>query len=176
MELFHEESVSKKNPMQGMILYKLYTVSMVLFILLALAALAMVGAFADPTVGYALVLIFGIFAAVCFFLKDRQIIEYDYSFVNGSFTVSRIINNRSRKELLTTEVTDWNVFGTVGDQHYTHARESASVVKAYLNQDETLYYAVYTSNNRKYMLIFEPSESLVDCINKSSKTGRRNAY
>ena len=169
MEAFIEESVRSSRPEKGRILYRLYLIGMIVFLLLAIASLALVGAWVNPVAGYAPVVIFAVLAVVCFFAKDRQIVEYDYALTGDTFTVARILNSRSRKVLYSGTVTEWNAFGALHDHDLAQLRQGARVINATLNREADRYSAAIVQNGRKTVLLLEPSEALLTGIAHASR-------
>lgn len=173
MEIFYEESLSKKDMRYNQLLYKFYFMLMISFGFVAVFMFSFVELFGNVYVALFMAVFFVIMSAACYFLKDKQIIEYDYTLLNNTFTISKIINNKKRKELISVDVNEFNSFGTIDDGNYERVKNNRTIIKAYLNNDEKHYYAVFNKENKNIILIFEPSIKMIDSINKANRMIKR---
>ena len=107
--------------------------------------------------------IFGGLTYLCFMIKNNQRIEYDYTFTNGTLDIAKIYNNSRRKKLLTTDVKEFEVLAPTSDDGFQRSLQHPGIKKLnyFLNRGGGLYYAVFTNNSEKNIVVFESSVELV---------------
>lgn len=167
MDNFREESVSKVNSGLNTLVYILASTGMILFGIIALMNLSAVlgGNFNIPTI--VITLISGAAAYGCFVLRNNQRIEYDYTFTNGILDIAKIINNRKRKKLLSADTREFEVLAPISDDGFQRMLNHKGIeqkLNYFLNRGAGLYYAVFTHNGKKTLLVFEPSEKMVEMM------------
>lgn len=170
MDLFHEESVHKVNTGTNTFIYVLAWTGMIMFGIIAifmlqsvLMQISQIGRGSFDFMPVILFLVFGGLTYFCFTLRNKQRIEYDYTFTNGTLDIAKITNNARRKKLLTTEVKDFEVIAPISDEGFQRMLQHPGIKKFnyFLNRGGGLYYGVFTHNHDKSILIFEPSEQMV---------------
>lgn len=165
MDRFLEESVSKHHRVAEEVLYYASWVVMIVSAILAFMYLTMLGvAFDVPTL--VMTLVFTGIAVHIFFFHDRLRTEYDYTFTNGSMDFAQVFNNRKRKALGSLNVAKVDAFGKVASGSF-HRHVSAPGVKQlrwFLNRDAELYYFAFSKDGKKSLIVFEPSEAMVENI------------
>ena len=111
-------------------------------------------------------LLSGAAAAVLFFFKDNFKTEYEYSFTNGSLDFAKVLRSARRKELGSMNVANVAACGHVAHQSFQKFLAMKDVNKRnwFLNRDGNLFYFYYVKENRKNMIIIEPSEEMVEMI------------
>jgi hypothetical protein len=167
VDSFHEESVSKINSGINTIVYILASTGMILFGIIALMNLSTIlgGNFNIPVI--IITLVFGALAYGCFVLRNNQRIEYDYTFTNGILDIAKVINNSKRKKLLSADTREFEVLAPISDEGFQRMLNHKGIEQKFnyfLNRGGGLYYAVFTYNGKKTLLVFEPSEELVQMI------------
>ncbi len=171
MDNFREESVSKVNSGLSTIIYILSSVGMVFFGIIALLNLSAIwsgiwsGDFSLPA--FIITLIFGALAYGCFVLRGNQRIEYDYTFTNGILDIAKVINNSKRKKLLTADIREFEMLAPTSDDGFQRMLNHPGIEQKFnyfLNRGGGLYYAVFTHNGKKTLLVFEPSEKMVEMM------------
>ena len=108
-------------------------------------------------------------AAIAIFLfKDRLKVEYEYAFTNGVLDFARVFRNSSREELGSMNVKNVSACGHVAHSSFQRYLSMKDVEKKnwFLNRDGNLFYFYYEKDNKKHMIIIEPSEELVDLIRR----------
>lgn len=165
MDYFHEESVTKVNAGLNSVIYVICYIGMVIFALFALQGLMAIlnGIIDIPTV--AITLVCGGLTYGCFVLKNNQRIEYDYTFTNGILDIAKIINNSKRKKLLSVDVREFEVMAPISDEGFKRMLHHKGIQNRYnyfLNPGSGLYYCIFTKDGVKSMLVFEPSDKLVE--------------
>ena len=105
-------------------------------------------------------------ATLLFFFKDNLKMEYEYAFTNGSLDFARVLRSARRKELGSMNVANVAACGHVAHQSFQKYLAMKDVHKRnwFLNRDGNLFYFYYVKENRKNMIIIEPSEEMVEMI------------
>ena len=170
MDHFKEEVVTKRNNGLNRVLYMF---SWVLIVVGAILAVVMInltissitfGQF-NP-VSLILALLSGGAAIVAFIFHDRLITDYEYTFTNGSLDFAEVYNNKKRKSLGSLNVRTVESFGKVTSPAFQRYLNMPNVQKYnwVLNREAELYFFYFTKESAKKMIIFEPSEEMVDYI------------
>jgi len=113
------------------------------------------------------VLVFGALAYGCFVLRNNQRIEYDYTFTNGILDIAKVINNSKRKKLISTDIREFEVMAPTSDEGFNRMLNHKGIeqkLNYFLNRGGGLYYAVFTHDGKKTLLVFEPSEEMVQMM------------
>lgn len=107
--------------------------------------------------------IFGGGAVLMWFGKDYLKVEYEYSFTNGVVDIAQVVNNRRRKELVSFKTKEAEMVASIEDPKLRNfeSRQNIKKVKAVLNSDSEIYYAVFRKNEVQYLLYFEPSKEFL---------------
>lgn len=165
MDHFKEEIVSPRNSFVRNMLYILAWIFMVIFGIYALMMLQFV------FVAFSLSTLVGLvssaaFAILLFIYKDRLKLEYEYSFTNGTLDFAQVMRNASRKELGSMNVQNVTACGHVAHDSFQRYLAMKDVEKKnwFLNRDGNLFYFYYVKNDKKHMIIIEPTEELVEMI------------
>lgn len=165
MDHFKEEVVIPRNNLLNNILYALSWVLIVVFGLYGMLMLQMLMfSFSVATV---LITALSIGAAVLLFLfKDNFKAEYEYSFTNGSLDFAKVLRSAKRKELGSMNVANVSACGHVAHASFQRFLSMKDVTKRnwFLNRDGNLFYFYYVKDNKKNMIIIEPSEEMVEMI------------
>ncbi|HZJ82660.1 MAG TPA: hypothetical protein VFD57_02510 [Clostridia bacterium] len=165
MDNFREESVSKVSTGLNTMLYVLSFIGMVFFGFIALLNFMSIinGNFSIPAIIMAL--IFGGLAYGCFVARNNQRIEYDYTFTNGILDVAKVINNKKRKRLLSTNVRDFEIIAPTSEEGFQRMLNHKGIEKKhnyFLNPGGGLYYGLFIHEGKKSMIVFEPSQKMVE--------------
>ncbi len=165
MDNFREESISKANTGLNTLIYVLAFLGMIVFGFLSLMFFMSVynGNFSVPSIVGTL--LFGALAFGCFVLRNNQRIEYDYTFTNGILDIAKVINNSKRKRLLSTDIRDFEIIAPTSDEGFQRILNHKGIEQRFnyfLNRGGGLYYGVFVHNGKKSLLVFEPSDTLVE--------------
>ena len=165
MDNFKEDVVCSRNRLLPNILYVVSWVMIVLFGLYALLLLQVI--FFNFTVSGLVVLAASAGLAVfLFFFKDNLKLEYEYTFTNGVLDFAKVLRSARRKELGSMNVANVSACGHVAHDSFRRFLAQKDVEKKnwFLNRDGNLFYFYYVKENKKHMIIIEPSEEMVEMI------------
>ena len=165
MDNFKEDVVSSRNRLLPNILYVVSWVMIVLFGVYAMLLLQVV--FYDFNVSTLIMTVASAALAVFLFLyKDNLKLEYEYTFTNGTLDFAKVLRSARRKELGSMNVANVSACGHVAHDSFRRFLAQKDVEKKnwFLNRDGNLFYFYYVNENRKHMIIIEPSEEMVDMI------------
>lgn len=165
MDHFKEDVVISHNRLVPNILYAICWVFIVAFGLFALLSFEMV--FMSFSVGTLLLMLLSGGAAFSLFLfKDNLKLEYEYTFTNGSLDFAKVLRSARRKELGSMNVQNVAACGHVAHESFRKFLAMPDVSKKnwFLNRDGNLFYFYYEKENKKHMIIIEPSEEMVEMI------------
>ena len=172
MDNFKEDVVCSRNRLLPNILYVVSWVMIVLFGLYALLLLQVI--FFDFTVSGLVVLAASAGLAVfLFFFKDNLKLEYEYTFTNGVLDFAKVLRSARRKELGSMNVANVSACGHVAHDSFRRFLAQKDVEKKnwFLNRDGNLFYFYYVKENKKHMIIIEPSEEMVEMIRRYVPAG-----
>lgn len=166
MDRFLEEVVSKRERMMEEILYWASLLLMVITGFFALMSFMFLSSAPNLIMGIIQMVLMGGIAVYLFFFRDKLRTEYEYTFTNGSIDFAMVYNNKRRKNLGALNVAKVDAFGKVSSGSF-HRHTSAPDVKHlrwFLNRDSELYYFAFSKEGKKSIIVFEPSEEMVDHI------------
>lgn len=168
MDHFMEEVVVKRNKVFSEIAYVLANIMMVLFALLGVMMLnaLFMGGFSVVALIETVVMV-GL-AVLIFLRRDRLRTEFEYTFTNGDLDFAQVYNNQKRKTLGTMRVKNVEAFGPVDSEHFRKLINMQGLTRRnwFLNREAKLYYFYYQKENAKNIIVFEPSDELVDMVRK----------
>lgn len=168
MDHFMEEVVVKRNKVFSEIAYVLANIMMVLFALLGVMMLnaLFMGGFSVIALIETVVMV-GL-AVLIFLRRDRLRTEFEYTFTNGDLDFAQVYNNQKRKTLGTMRVKNVEAFGPVDSEHFRKLINMQGLTRRnwFLNREAKLYYFYYQKENAKNIIVFEPSDELVDMVRK----------
>ena len=165
MDNFKEDVVSSRNRLLPNILYMVSWVMIVLFGLYAMLLLQVL--FFDFSVATLIMTVASAALAVFLFIyKDNLKLEYEYTFTNGTLDFAKVLRSARRKELGSMNVANVSACGHVAHDSFRRFLAQKDVEKKnwFLNRDGNLFYFYYVKDNKKHMIIIEPSEEMVDMI------------
>ena len=108
-----------------------------------------------------------------FLYKDRLKLEYEYTFTNGTLDFAKVFRQVKRQELGSMNVRNVTACGHVAHESFQRYLSMKDVEKKnwFLNRDGNLFYFYYVKDNKKHMIIIEPSEEMVGMIRKCVDPG-----
>ncbi len=175
MDHFMEEVVVKKNRALQEMMYYAANIAMVISAILGFMMLQWI--FTGFSIQLLVYLLFMIGAALLLFLyRDRLRTEYEYTFTNGDLDFAQVFNNKKRKNLGTMRVKNVESFGPVESDHFRRliSAPGSKAKNWFLNRGAKLYYFYYIKDGAKSIIVFEPSEELVDYVKKYLPRGVYN--
>ena len=172
LDNFKEDVVYRRNQF----LYNvLYMICWVFVIVLALyASLMMQVVFMQFNImSLVLFLATAALAVLLFYKKDDFKVEYEYTFTNGTLDFAKVLRGARRKELGSMNVANVSACGHVAHEsfHKFLAQKDVEKKNWFLNRDGNLFYFYYVKDNKKHMIIIEPSEEMVSMIRKYVAVG-----
>lgn len=159
MDIFTECMVKKKK---GTIDY-LKVVLCILIIITVLMAMPFVS-----QVKYVGIILFMVCAGVIYLLYNIIIsinLEYEYIFTNGAMDVDKIIAARRRKRITSLNARSIEIMASVHSNEAGAYANDKSIKRYYACtsvDDSDTYFVIYSENDKKYMLIFNPNETIKD--------------
>lgn len=165
MDNFKEDIVSSRSTLLPNILYVISWIFVVIFGLYALLMLQVLFV-AFSASGLIITVLSAAAAVLLFLLKDNLKVEYEYTFTNGSLDFAKVMRGARRKELGSMNVANVAACGHVAHDSFRHYLSMKDVEKKnwFLNRDGNLFYFYYVKENKKHMIIIEPSEEMVGMI------------
>ena len=167
MDHFMEEVVVKRNRGMSSLLYVLANVVMVISAILGFMYLQVLFVQFNVFGLIQTLAMLGI-AVLLFLRRDRLKTEYEYTFTNGDLDFAQVFNNQKRKTLGTMRVKNVESFGPVDSNAFRKFINMPGMKRRnwFLNRDAKLYYFYYQKESAKNIIVFEPSDELVDMIRK----------
>lgn len=172
MDNFKEDIVGRHSSVLPNILYAVCWVFIVAFGLYALLMLqVLMMQFDVPTLVFTLLAAAS--AVLLFFMKDQLKIEYEYTFTNGSLDFAKVMRQAKRKELGSMNVKNVTACGHVAHDSFRRFLAMKDVEKKnwFLNRDGNLFYFYYVKENKKHIIVIEPSEEMVEMIRRYLPAG-----
>ncbi len=172
MDHFREEIVTRR---QGRAVNAIGYILAWLFVLV-FGIIAFIGLVDIMNMNFALVnwifLVVG--GGLCYLMfryKDNFRIEYEYSFTNGELEFAMVKSNTRRKELLSIRMREVEMGGVVDGNAFRSAAQAGDYkeYRYYLNGKNPLYFLLLTREGKRIMIIFEPSQEMIDMMKEYSK-------
>ena len=103
---------------------------------------------------------------VCFFLRDRWLLEYDYSYYDQTISIAKIFNEKSRKEYLQIPLSEIECIAPVFDDRFARfsAAPELKLYRAHFRDEQQCYFVYFKHQGASCMLLWEPKEALLRCI------------
>lgn len=167
MDHFLEEVVVKRNRAMQNIAHAFANVIMVISALIGVMYLQLIFMQFDVITLIITLLFLGI-AVLLFLYRDRLKTEYEYTFTNGDLDFAQVYNNQKRKSLGTMRVKNVETFGPVDSESFRKLINMPGIKRRnwFLNREANLYFFYYQKESNKNMIIFEPSDEMVEYIRK----------
>ena len=101
-------------------------------------------------------------------LQTRMNIEYEYLVTNDSLDVDKIISQRKRTRIFSSDCKSFDAIGMVHSRnHGPHVTEDASVIFAASSMaSEDLYFVLLRYKGKKTVLYFEPDRRMLDSFRR----------
>ena len=165
MDIFIEEMVKKVKSRKEALISALVLVAAVLIIgLLVFVVLPLAKLFSSIVV----LLIAGVgYGAYTFIGFQNK--EFEYTLVNSALDVDKILNKKLRRRMTSVNLYELEAFGTLKNPEYESYKNNSMVKKIDASRstdDEATIYFVYNAKSVKTMLLFTPSERIVNIVKK----------
>jgi len=172
MDNFREDIAINHRPLLNNLLYAMCWVLIVVFGFYALMMLQVVF-YAFDVFSLVTTLLTGAAAILLFVYKDHLKLEYEYTFTNGSLDFAKVLRGVKRKELGSMTVANVSACGHVAHPSFQRFLSMKDVKKKnwFLNRDGNLFYFYYVKDNKKNMIVIEPSEDMVEMIKRYLPVG-----
>lgn len=180
MDSFFEEVATRKNTGFQTFLIGVAWVVMIASALYAVMLLQsviyvyqQVGFGVDLLLYIAQILIFGGVAVLLWLKKDTIKTEYEYTFTNGVLDFAQVFNNKKRKSLGTMNLKNIDACGLVTSGSFNRYINMQGVKRSnwFVNREANLFYLYFNKDNKKRIIIIEPSENLIASIRRSVQQG-----
>ena len=101
-------------------------------------------------------------------LQSRTNVEYEYLVTNGSLDVDKIISQKKRVRIFSSDCKEFEAVGRVKGHNYgPHVSNGADVIFAGTNMDsEGLYFITLPYKGKKTVLYFEPDQRMLDSFRR----------
>lgn len=122
-----------------------------------------------------------IFGGITYFAwraADYARVEYDYTFTNGVFDVSRVMNNKRRKYLTSIELKEVIRCGPAKGSAFMKTLNEPGIKKHnwFVNRDAKLYYFYFQKKGGKHVIIVELTDAMVQMMRSKSSYIQRGAW
>ena len=112
-----------------------------------------------------------------YYLNSIQNLEFEYAFTNGDLTIDKIVNRKSRKRLTSFDCKEIQEMGDYA-QNINKLAEKKFENKFFcsINEDgaDAMYIAVKCRKTGYTLLVFDPSEKMLDAITNAIPRHLRN--
>lgn len=172
MDNFREEIVvRKKGKFFTSLMYVFVWISIVMFGLMAMLFLSGIMGMDFSGTNIIGLLVTGGIAFFLYFYKDNLRTEYEYAFTNGEIDFAKVLGNKRRKQLLVLRLREVEAGGYADTENYAKydAMRDVKRIEYYLNGNERLYFLYFVREGKRQILLFEPSETLIDLMCQYSK-------
>jgi len=172
-DVFHEEIIVRKNKGLYNFLYVIFSIMMwisLIFTFIGLQGILQAFSGAVP-LSNALVFFvgFGALSGISYFYKNSMRIDYEYSFTNGILDIAQVKNNAKRKEILSIDTKEeLELIAPIMTDEFLKYQNMNEIkrLNAWLNRDIKKHFALIRKDGRRIMLVFEPSESMMNTLKK----------
>lgn len=99
--------------------------------------------------------------------RNKNCVDYDYTFVSGSFSFAKVIHNSKRKEIISFDAANVEKIGVYQSKLSNKYENSENIKKLYLtsndkpSEEKDFYYIVANVSGLKYYLLLECSHTFI---------------
>lgn len=120
-------------------------------------------------------LIFAGLAVLCYFLKQREYVEYEYTFTGGDVDIDRIIEARKRKRVISFDIKDIYMMAPVGSMSLDGAPKGKQIIAYPKNTKDTIFKVIINKGGQVSEVYFIPNEEFVSqCFRTNPKCVKKN--
>lgn len=122
-----------------------------------------------------------IFGGIAFFawrFADYCRVEYDYTFTNGVFDVSRVLNNKRRKYLTSIELKEVIRCGPAKGPAFAKTLKEPGIKTHnwFVNRGAKLYYFYFQKKGGKHLVVVELTDAMVEMMRSKASYIQRGAW
>lgn len=152
-EVFVEQIVKRRISISGILLRMLF-IFLTLAGLMSMMILGMLGFTIAILLGYATYLVWAYTS-----------VEYEYSFLNGEFSVDKIIGQRKRKSIANYDIKEAEIIAPLVSDAVVRASGNA-IIKDYSTRtnNNDVYAMIINNSNGKLKVVFEPNEKVLEAM------------
>ncbi len=170
MEGIIEELVKRQKTIKDYILEVLiiiagFVLTITLFALYTILPQAMPNFAGSLLSTLCFVLIFGVWYGV-YNLRLAQSIEFEYSFINGSVDIDKIIAKKKRKRVVSFDIKDAELMARIDDDEhnsvYKNTPQGVSVINCTAPGNGEVYFVYVTEGNKRRLILISPSERMIE--------------
>ena len=159
-DIFYEMSVYSAS--NSNLFFTVYMIFAIIMGILSFTLLLMGGT--ANMIMFVFALIFGVLCGLFYYMAQRTKIEYDYTITNGTLDIAKIINDKTRKKLLSLDIsTIMEMQPITSDAFQKHFKDrSLQKVNMFVNKGTHLYYMLFVKDEKRVVIVFEPNQQLVE--------------
>ena len=152
-EVFVEQIVKRRISISGILLRMLF-IFLTLAGLMSMMILGMLGFTIAILLGYATYLVWAYTS-----------VEYEYSFLNGEFSVDKIIGQIKRKSIANYDIKEAEIIAPLVSDAVVRASGNA-IIKDYSTRtnNNDVYAMIINNSNGKLKVVFEPNEKVLEAM------------
>lgn len=104
---------------------------------------------------------------IIFSLCKMYSVEFEYAITEGDIDIDKIINKSKRTKILSIRLRKFEIIAPVLSDKYSEEYKSLQKVDCSANlEPSATYFAVYTDENERKCLLFDPSQKMLDITEK----------
>ncbi len=102
-----------------------------------------------------------------YYLISLSNIEFEYTMVNGELDVDKIIARKRRKRVISVKSSDFELFAPHKPEITAHQKQNGvTILDCSGVRSGDAYYALYSKDGKRTMLIFNPTDKMLDDIQR----------
>lgn len=160
MDTFYEHLVKKKFDFRNFL--------MILAIVLGAGLLSLATFLFGGYLGIFWLLILCGIIYIAYLLIAKQFVEFEYTLTNDELDIDRITSKKRRKRLLTVKCKAFDTVAAMNDPQYSDMIQDKSIQKVIMAASspysENAYFAVFTKDAIRTLLVFEPTKQMLGTI------------
>ncbi|HBM79426.1 MAG: DUF6106 family protein [Clostridiales bacterium] len=138
-----------------------------------LAFLCLVTIFNVPVAG----IIFGGLAVLCYFLKRREFVEFEYSFTSGEIDIDKIIEAKRRKKVINFDINEIIMMAPVGSTFLDGTPKGKKIIAYPKNTKERIFEIVLNKNGEVKDIYFIPDDEFVTlCFRSNPRSVKKKDF
>lgn len=115
--------------------------------------------------GIAPLFVLGVIYGIYYVAKSRNI-EFEYAVTNGELDIDKIIAQRKRKRIFSSNCKEFEIVARTKSIHYNdEVKRIAKRIEAVSTMEsENVYFAVVSYEGQKTVVFFEPNQRMLDAF------------